>query len=202
LAFGSHPAHALATIVIVSSAIARPMSIYAHPQAGAVGGFVTGVLHPLTGLDHIVAMVAVGLWGAFLGAPEMWLLPIVFPVIMAFGGALAILGLPLPAVEVGIACSGIVLGAMVATAARPQTWVAAVIVGAFAIFHGFAHGRELPNAANALTYAVGFVLATGALHLSGIAFGLLTRWRLGRLAVRTAGAAISIVGFGFLFRFF
>lgn len=171
----------------------------AHRETGTVGGFVSGFLHPLTGLDHIVAMVAVGLWGAYLGAPAMWLLPVVFPVVMALGGALGVLGVPLPAVETCIALSGIMLGLAVALAARPPIWVAAVLVGFFAIFHGHAHGAELPASANAMTYAVGFVLATGLLHLSGIAFGLLVRWPWGRIAVRSCGAAIALVGCGFLF---
>src|SRR5690242_549913 len=100
-------------------------------------------------------MVAVGLWGAFLGAPAMWLLPVIFPVVMAFGGALGVMGVPLPVTEVGIALSGVVLGFMVAFGAKPPLWVAAMIVGVFAIFHGHAHGTELPAAANAMMYAVG-----------------------------------------------
>ena len=171
----------------------------AHTETGSVGGFVSGFCHPLTGLDHIVAMVAVGLWGAYLGAPAMWLLPVVFPVVMAFGGAAGVLGVPLPGVEKCIALSGILLGLAVAFAARPKLWVAAVLVGFFAIFHGHAHGTELPGSANPITYAIGFVIATGLLHLSGIAFGLLVRWPWGRVVVRAAGFAIALVGFGFLF---
>lgn len=171
----------------------------AHSETGNVGGFVSGFRHPLTGLDHIVAMVAVGLWGAYLGAPAMWLLPVVFPVVMAFGGALGVLGVPLPGVEKCIALSGILLGLAVGFAARPKIWIAAVIVGFFAIFHGHAHGTELPSSANPMTYAIGFVIATGLLHLSGIAFGLLVRWPWGRVAVRIAGFAIALIGFGFLF---
>jgi urease accessory protein len=143
-------------------------------------------------------MVAVGLWGAFLGAPAIWLLPIVFPLVMAGGAALGIAGIPVPSVEVGIAASAVVLGIMVAAAARPPLWIAALIVGAFAIFHGHAHGTELPEAADALAYAIGFVVGTGLLHLIGIAFGLLSQWDWGRLAVRTAGGAIAVAGMAFL----
>ena len=178
-----------------------PSLASAHPQTGGIGGFVSGFLHPLTGLDHIVAMVAVGLWGAFLGAPAMWLLPVIFPMVMAFGGALGILGVPLPGTETGIALSGVLLGLAVASAARPPLWVAGTLVGVFAVFHGHAHGAELPHAANAFTYAVGFVLATGLLHLTGIAFGLLTRYPWGSLLVRTGGGVIACVGFAFLFHF-
>jgi urease accessory protein len=162
------------------------------------GGFLSGFLHPLLGPDHVAAMVAVGLWGAFLGAPAIWMLPIVFPLVMALGGALGVLGVPLPAVETGIAASAVILGLMVVLAARPPVWVAAVAVGLFAIFHGHAHGTELPAAANAITYSVGFVIATGLLHLCGIAFGLLLRWPTGKVAVRAGGAVIALAGVGFL----
>ncbi|MEO7100329.1 MAG: HupE/UreJ family protein [Luteolibacter sp.] len=188
-------------IILALLLVVMPSVASAHSETGNVGGFISGFKHPLTGLDHIVAMVAVGLWGAFLGGRAMWTLPVVFPVVMAFGGAMGVLGIPLPSVETGIALSGIVLGAMVALAARPPLWVAAVIVGIFAIFHGHAHGTELPAAANPMTFAIGFVISTGLLHLSGIAFGLLVKWPWGRMAVRAGGAAISLIGFGFLFKF-
>ena len=170
--------------VFLGVVVASP--VLAHTGEGLTGGFIGGLAHPLLGPDHVAAMVAVGLWGAFLGAPAIWLLPVVFPLVMAFGGALGILGLPLPGVEIGIAASAITLGAMVALAARPPLWIAAVIVGAFAIFHGHAHGAELPPGADAVAFSVGFVVATGLLHLTGIAFGLLARWPAGRIAVRAA----------------
>lgn len=173
---------------------------HAHTGAGDLtGGFLTGFMHPVLGWDHVVAMVAVGLWGAFLGRPAIWVLPVVFPLVMAFGGVLGVAGVPLPGVEVGIALSAIVLGAMVALAARPPLPLAAVLVGVFAIFHGHAHGTELPEAANPIAFSLGFVIATGLLHICGIAFGLLVRWRAGRIAVRTGGGLIAAVGFGFLF---
>jgi urease accessory protein len=172
----------------------------AHGADGVLGGFAGGVLHPLFGPDHIAAMVAVGLWGAFLGAPAIWLLPVVFPLVMAVGGVLGILGVALPSVEIGIAVSALVLGLMVAFAARPPLAVAAAIVGAFAIFHGHAHGAELPPGADAVAYSLGFVLATGALHMVGIAFGLLAQWPAGRTAVRFAGSAIAVAGVVFLIK--
>lgn len=180
--------------------VVLPSTASAHSEAGNVGGFLSGFKHPLTGLDHIVAMVAVGLWGAFLGGRAMWTLPVVFPVVMALGGALGVLGVPLPGVEYGIALSGIILGLMVSFAAKPALWVAAVIVGVFAIFHGHAHGAEMPKSSNAMTFAIGFVISTGLLHLCGIAFGLLVRWPWGRIAIRAAGGVIAAVGFGFLFK--
>ncbi len=188
-------------LVLMLLVFGLPATACAHSEAGTVGGFVSGFMHPLGGLDHIVAMVAVGLWGAFLGGRAMWALPVVFPVVMALGGALGVMGIALPGVETGIALSGVVLGVMVALAARPPLWVAAVIAGFFAVFHGHAHGTELPEAANALTFAIGFVIATGLLHLCGIAFGLLTRWPWGRIAIRLGGVVIAVVGFAFLFKF-
>jgi len=164
------------------------------------GGFVGGLAHPVFGPDHVAAMVAVGLWGAFLGTPAIYVLPIVFPLVMAMGGVLGIIGVPLPGVEIGIAVSAAVLGMMVALAARPPLWLAGVIVGVFAIFHGYAHGAELPAGADAVAYSTGFVIATGLLHLCGIAFGLLARWPTGRLAVRATGGAIAIAGLMFLGR--
>ena len=170
---------------------------FAH-SGDSAGGFIAGLSHPIFGPDHVVAMVAVGLWGAFLGAPAIFLLPIVFPLVMAFGGVLGIMGAPLPAVETGIAASAIILGLMVALAARPPLWIAVLLVGAFAVFHGYAHGRELPDGANAVAFSAGFVMATGLLHLTGIAFGLTARWPVGRLAVRAAGGVIALVGAAYL----
>jgi urease accessory protein len=164
------------------------------------GGFLGGFAHPLFGPDHVVAMVAVGLWGAFLGPPPMFILPIVFPLVMAVGGVLGILAVPLPAAELAIAASAIVLGLMVASAARPPLWVAATIVAAFAIFHGYAHGAELPAGTDAAAYSIGFVTATGLLHLAGIALGLTVRWPAGRIGVRGTGAAIAGAGLLFLWR--
>ena len=171
----------------------------AHSGGGLQGGFVSGFTHPILGWDHVVAMVAVGLWGAFLRAPAIWLLPVVFPIVMAFSAALGVLGVALPAVEIGIAGSAVVLGLLVLLAARPPLWLAGLIVGVFAVFHGHAHGAELPEAADPVAYSVGFVLATGLLHLAGIAFGALGRWRVGRLLVRAGGGAVSVTGALFLF---
>jgi urease accessory protein len=143
-------------------------------------------------------MVAVGLWGAQLGNPAIWVLPITFPLVMAVGGLLGVLGMPLPFVEPIIAVSGIALGTMVAFSVRPPLWVAATLVGVFAIFHGYAHGRELPEAADAIAFAVGFVIATGLLHLTGILIGVLVGYEAGAKVVRACGAAIGCVGVYFL----
>ena len=174
-------------------------NVFAHADAASVsGGFLSGLSHPIGGLDHITAMFAVGVWGFFLGRPAIWILPIVFPLVMAFGGVLGLLGIQVPMIEPGIAASSIVLGLLIAFAIKAPLWVAAVIVGAFAIFHGYAHGAELPEAANPLAYSLGFVIATGLLHLAGIAFGELARFSWGHYVVRAGGALIALAGVGFL----
>ena len=185
-------------VVTLIGVVGMSSAASAHSSEGVAGGFASGFLHPVMGLDHLVAMVGVGLWGAFLGMPAIWLLPIVFPLVMAFGGALGIAGVPLPHVETWIASSAIAIGICVALAIRPPIWIAALIVGAFAIFHGHAHGTELPQAANPLAYALGFVIATGLLHLSGIAIGYLSKWDWGTYVVRGGGVAIAVVGVAFL----
>jgi urease accessory protein len=189
--------HGLRLFAIVLCLAATPA--LAHTGSVA-GGFAGGFAHPMLGLDHVIAMVAVGLWGAFLGSPAIYTLPIVFPLVMAAGGVLGIVGVPLAGVELGIATSAVILGMMVALAAQPPLWTAAILVGGFAIFHGYAHGAELPAGADAVAYSVGFVMATGCLHLAGIGFGLLARWPAGRMAVRAAGVAIAIGGLMFLGR--
>lgn len=183
-----------ALILALCVSLLVPEIALAHTEGGITGGFASGFTHPILGWDHVVAMVAVGLWGAFLGAPAIWLLPVVFPLVMAFGAALGVVGVSIPAVEIGIAGSAVVLGLLIVLAVRLPLWLAGVIVGVFAIFHGYAHGIELPEAANPFAYGVGFVTATGLLHLIGIAFGLLIRWPMGTYAVRAGGAVISAVG--------
>ena len=197
----THKTFRLLATPALALVLLAPALAHAHTESGSIGGFISGFLHPLTGPDHIAAMVAVGIWGAYLGAPAMWLLPVIFPLVMAFGGALGVMGVPLPGVETAIALSGVMLGMMILLVVRPPLWVATLIVGFFAIFHGHAHGTELPQAANAVTYAVGFVIATGLLHLCGIAVGLLIKWPWGRVAVRTCGGLIAATGFAFLFGF-
>lgn len=189
-------------ILLFALLITGAIGANAHEAAGHAGGFTSGFMHPLLGWDHVAAMVAVGLWGAVLGATAIWLLPVVFPLVMAFGGALGVIGIPLPSVEIGIALSALVLGCMVLFEVRPPLWVAAVIVGLFAVFHGHAHGTELPEAVSPLAFGIGFVLATGLLHLCGILLSLLSRWRAGRAVVRAGGAIIAVAGAVFLLRAF
>lgn len=172
---------------------------WAHTESGQASGFIAGLLHPISGLDHVLAMVAVGLWGAQLGNPALWMLPVAFPLVMAFGGFLGLISVPLPRIEVGIALSGVMLGLAVATKLQPPLWVATLLVAVFAIFHGHAHGTELPEGASGLTYSLGFVMATGLLHASGITIGLLQRWPQGKIAVRWLGGAVSFGGAYFLY---
>ena len=166
----------------------------AHVEAGGAGSVMAGFLHPVTGLDHVVAMVAVGLWGAVLGAPAIWLLPVAFPMVMAFGALLGLLQLPLPGVELGIALSALVLGVLVMLQQRLPMAVAAIVVGVFALFHGYAHGVELPDGADALLFSLAFVVATGLLHLVGILLGEIRRWAWGSRVLQCTGAGIAVVG--------
>ena len=170
----------------------------AHIVAGQATGFISGVLHPISGVDHILAMVSVGVWGAQLGAPAIWILPVTFPIMMAFGGLLGFLGVSLPGGEIGIALSMVVLGGAVMLEARPPLYLVVAIVAFFAIFHGYAHGTELPQGESALLYSLGFVLATGFLHLVGITAGLIHRWGWGMKALRIAGTGVSLAGMFFL----
>ena len=171
---------------------------WAHVEGGQAAGFITGLQHPWSGLDHVLAMIAVGLWGAQLGSPALWLLPIAFPMMMAMGAMMGLLGIPVPGVEIGIALSAIVLGVMILAEVRAKLALAISVVGVFAIFHGHAHGTELPAGQSGLLYSMGFVIATGVLHGIGILIGLIHRWPAGRLALRGAGAFIAAMGFFFL----
>jgi urease accessory protein len=177
-----------------------PAVALAHEETGQAAGLLSGLSHPVSGLDHVLAMIAVGLWGAVLGPPAIWVLPVAFPLVMAVGGLMGLLGVPVPGVEIGIAVSAIVLGVMVLAEVRPAIWVAAAIVAFFAIFHGHAHGRELPAGTSALLYSLGFVVATGLLHAVGIVLGVAHRWAAGRQAVRVAGGGVALAGIFFLWR--
>lgn len=188
--------------------LARPGAIFAmlfvavpahaHSGTGLAGGFVAGVAHPVTGPDHMLAMIAVGLWGHFLGRPLLFLLPMIFPIIMAVGAGIGMFGIALPPVELGIALSVFVLGALILGAVRLHWIAACAIVALFALFHGYAHGVELPSAADPIGYSLGFVVATGMLHVFGIAVGALGASPRGVTIVRSAGLAILATGIYFL----
>lgn len=173
---------------------------YAHTGTGLAGGFFSGFLHPLSGFDHLLAMVSVGLWGAFLGRPLLYALPVIFPTVMAFGAVLGMANLPIPPVEIGIALSVLVLGAVIALGFRAPIWLASVIVAVFAIFHGYAHGKELPSAADPVGYSVGFVLCTGLLHVLGIGIGMVHARPGGVALTRLLGVGIAGAGVLFLYQ--
>ncbi|WP_416798064.1 HupE/UreJ family protein [Ciceribacter azotifigens] len=189
----------LAAVLLSGLALATvPAVAQAHILQGQAGGFLHGFEHPLSGVDHMLAMFCVGLWGAQMGGRAVWSLPIAFPLIMVAGGMMGIAGVPLPAVESGIALSIIVLGASIALLWRPPEWLALAVIGIFAIFHGYAHGAELPNATDPADYAIGFVVATGLIHIAGVAVGLLfQRVRAGELS-RALGGLIGLGGLYFL----
>jgi urease accessory protein len=173
-------------------------SAEAHVGTGLPGGVAEGFAHPFGGFDHLLAMVSVGLWGAFLRRPLIYVLPVVFPVVMVAGAALGMFGIPLPRVEIGVAVSVLVLGACIAAAWKAPIAAASLVVAVFALFHGYAHGRELPSAADPVGYSFGFVLATGLLHVLGIGIGALADRPKTMLIVRVLGAAIACIGVVFV----
>jgi urease accessory protein len=173
-----------------------PSAAFAHPGHGDLTGFAAGVAHPLTGLDHIAAMVAVGLWAAMKGGRALWLWPAAFVAVMLVGGALGVMAIPLPFVEAGILASVVVLGLMVALAATLPLGAGAAIIGLFALFHGYAHGAELPQTAGAASYMAGFALATATLHGVGIAFAFALQSARFQPLVRAAGVACVLIGAG------
>ena len=201
MTFPLKAARSFGVLVLVAMALAAmPNPANAHVEQGQATGFLTGLGHPWSGLDHVLAMIAVGLWGAQLGNPAIWLLPVAFPMVMSFGAVMGLIGMELPGVEVGIALSALLLGGMVMGEVRPKLFVAVLLVGFFAVFHGHAHGTELPPGQSGLLYSMGFVIATGCLHGMGIGIGLVHRWPAGRLALRGAGAFIAGMGLFFLAR--
>jgi urease accessory protein len=170
----------------------------AHEGTGLAGGFVSGVSHPFRGVDHLLAMVAVGLWGAFLGRPLLYALPVMFPLMMVCGAALGMFGVSWPAVDAGVGLSVLVLGSCIAVRWKAPVWAACLIAGIFALFHGYAHGRELPSAADPIGFSLGFVFATGLLHATGIGIGFLNHLPGGVAVTRGVGGAIGGTGIWFL----
>jgi urease accessory protein len=178
-----------------------PTAALAHTGVGSTSGFVHGFLHPLSGLDHQLAMIMVGIFAYQLGGRALWLVPLTFVSVMALGGFLGVMGVPLPFVEIGIALSVIVLGAIVAFGVKAPLAVAMAAVGFFAIFHGHAHGTEMPLDVAGATYGLGFMLAAALLHALGIGIGLLigmSSKTLGNRAYRIAGGLASAAGVALL----
>ena len=190
----------LVRIVAAAAMIAATLQVpaLAHSAKDMRGGFLAGFAHPFSGPDHLLAMVSVGLWGAFLGRPLIVALPVIFPAVMALGALLAMFGLPHPPIELGIALSVLVLGGAIAAAWRAPVWAASAIVAVFALFHGYAHGSEIPSLADPISYSAGFMLATGSLHLAGIGLGMIAAVPGGKGIVRGIGVAIALAGVWFL----
>ena len=197
-----HPAYTNIQAGVWASVCAMLVSSQAeaHTGTGLAGGFTSGFLHPLSGFDHMLAMVSVGLWGAILGRPLLVALPVIFPTVMALGAIIGMANVPLPPVETGIAVSVLVLGAAIAFGIRAPVWLACTLVGVFAIFHGYAHGKELPSAADPVGYSVGFMLATGLLHVAGIGIGMVYDKPGGVAILRSLGGCIATIGGYFLYR--
>jgi len=189
--------HLLRTLVPAAAAALLPSLAFAHTGVGATHGFAHGFAHPLGGLDHLLAMLTVGLFAAQLGGRAIWAVPASFVALMAAGGALGVSGVDVPFVELGIGLSVAVLGAGVAFGLKAPLAVAMGMAGFFAIFHGHAHGTEMPLDASGLAYGLGFLSATAVLHLAGLGLGR-TIGRFGEThgakVVRGAGAAVAVAG--------
>jgi urease accessory protein len=190
--FSAKPLLASSLALVVVAATASGAAAHTFGAQGA--GFAQGFLHPFGGIDHLLAMVAVGLWAAQRGGRALWAVPAAFVAMMAVGGVAGASGVTLPLVELGIAVSLVVLGAAVAFSIRLPVAAAAALVGLFALFHGHAHGAELPETASALAYGLGFIAATASLHGLGVAIGVLLKRDAGKLLVRVGGAGIAATG--------
>jgi len=186
----------IASAAIVIAAL-LPTAALAHPGGGDAHGFVHGFAHPFGGLDHVLAMITVGLFAYQLGGRALWLVPASFVLAMTAGGALGLVGIPVPFVEAGIAASVLVLGAIVAFGVQAPVAVAMAVVAAFAVFHGHAHGTEMPTGGSIAAYAAGFVLATALLHAAGVTLGLMIgrfSETYGRVGFRLSGGLVALAG--------
>ncbi|KZS50895.1 MULTISPECIES: HupE/UreJ family protein [Rhizobium] len=192
---------ALKSGLLALAAAALPAAAYAHPAIGEAAGFSHGFAHPISGLDHVLAMVMVGVFAFQLGGRATWLVPTTFVLVMAVGGVLGATGVNIPFVETGIALSVVVLGAIVALNVKAPLAATLGIIGLFAIFHGHAHGAEMPENAAGAAYAAGFMIATALLHAAGLTLGYLigrAGERQGLFVTRTAGGIAAISGVGIL----
>jgi urease accessory protein len=176
-----------------------PALAHAHAVPGQSSGLAAGLTHPFTGLEHLLAMVAVGLWAAQRGGRALWIAPLTFVSVMTLGGALGMAGLSLPFIQGGIILSVLVLGVLIAAAVRLPMFASVAVLALFALFHGHAHGNEMAQSASGMIYALGFVVSTAALHVTGIALGLAARQSGQGLAVRYAGGAIAVCGLALCF---
>jgi urease accessory protein len=183
-------------LIAVAAALLASSPAFAHVCVGSTASFAAGVAHPLSGLDHVTVMVAVGLWAALKGNHALWVWPATFVGVMLIGGVLGMAHVLVPFVEPGILASVVALGVLVALAVDWPLWAGAAIIGVFAIFHGHAHGSEVAEAVGGIEYMVGFALATATLHAIGIGFALLMNRVQARAVIRIAGALCVAVGAG------
>jgi urease accessory protein len=182
--------------------VLAPAAALAHPGHDGAGGLAHGFVHPLTGIDHVLAMIAVGVLAAQYGGRALWLVPMSFLVAMAAAGAIGMAGIPVQIVEAGIGLSVVVLGLMIAFQIKPPTLVAMVVVGFFALFHGYAHGSEMPGGLAGMSFAAGLLGATALLLGAGVGLGLLLQRRtLSRRLIRAGGGAMALIGIAVLASF-
>lgn len=180
-------------LVLVAMSVTAQAHTGVHPL-GIVDSASAGFIHPLSGLDHLLTMIAVGLWAAALGGVSLWVVPAAFVGLMAVGAAFGMAGVMVPGIEIGIITSVVGIGVLLATVARMRPVLAAAVVGAFAFFHGQAHGAEMPTMAAPFHYALGFVTCTAVLHGVGMAFGSIRESKAAKFALRAAGVVIAAIG--------
>lgn len=189
-------------ILLLLALLFSSTNLFAHPLTGTQSGFSNGIFHPLSGLDHILAMLAVGIWAAQLGGKAKWIVPLSFVGLMSIGGALGMSNINLPFTEIGILVSVIVLGVLILAGVRLPILVSSLLVGVFALCHGHTHGTELPAASSAVMYAIGFAITTVMLHLSGIGFGTVFNKIANEKIVKFSGALIALIGLILSYNYF
>ena len=192
------------TALVIACAISIiPSTVYAHEGGNLpLGGFLSGLIHPVLGYDHLLAMLSVGILSAQIGGRAIWTVPATFVIVMGFGGVLGLVDIGITITELGIALSLVILGAVIASERRLPITLAMIGVGFFAIFHGYAHGTEMPQTAQPVAYAFGFLTGTALIHITGVLIGDISkRFQLGPQVLRVGGGLISIVGLLFVFGF-
>ena len=180
---------------------AIPGVAYAHEGTNlGLGGFLSGIVHPVLGYDHLLAMLSVGIISAQIGGRAIWTVPATFVTVMAIGGVLGLINIGLTATELGIAVSLVILGLVIAAERRIPILAVMIGVGFFAIFHGYAHGAEMPDTAEPFLYALGFLVGTALIHIAGVVIGDISRhYERGKIVLRVGGALIALVGLLFIF---
>jgi len=180
---------------------AIPSVAYAHDGTNLpLGGFLSGMVHPVLGYDHLLAMLSVGILSAQIGGRAIWTVPATFVSVMALGGLLGLIDIGLNATELGIAISLVILGLVIAAERSISTRIAMIGVGFFAIFHGYAHGAEMPDTAQPYLYALGFLVGTALIHIAGVVIGDIARhYERGKIILRVGGGMIAFVGLLFIF---